>query len=150
MQESTALETSHSSTGSALSAVREVLPHPDDLRHLEAIAREIERYFIVVEMFDRAGTGLDHVANENPHMKRIPGTPAVADLTEHDDLASRRDFDFRTLGDRGRDLKAQAGPRDIEHGRGEMPGTKGHDPDGNRIVARVSRLAPFFCDRRRA
>jgi hypothetical protein len=92
----------------ALLARREMSLHPDDLRHGESLANQIERQLIIVEMFGGVEPRLDNIPNQDPGVKGISGTPAVTDLAEDHDLASRGDFNFRAFRDRNGEFKAHA------------------------------------------
>jgi hypothetical protein len=95
-------------TAMTLLARREVRLHPDDLRHREPFADQIERQLIIVKVFDGVGTRLDNIPNQDPGVKGISGTPAVTDLTKDHGLASRGDFNFRAFRDRNVEFKAHA------------------------------------------
>jgi hypothetical protein len=95
-------------TGTALVTRREVPSHPNDLRHREPFANQVERQIIVVKVFDGLEPRLDNIPYQDSGIKGIVGPTAVADLAENDDLASCGDLDFRAFRDRNREFKAQA------------------------------------------
>jgi hypothetical protein len=92
----------------ALLARREMSLHPDDLRHREPFADEIQRQLIIVEVFDGLKPRLDNIPNQHSGVEAAPGPTTEPDLTDDHELAQCGDLDFRTFRDRNGEFKAQA------------------------------------------